>query len=107
MNLEVLKVIAQVILGLSSIAGYILGARHTRKRMLSARPPKAPKREDETVLVHEGIIDGDALRFTLRTRTRIGSYLIPKEIVYQMSDDLLRAAAQLGKRVQPQQGPES
>jgi len=101
--LDILKVVLQAALMLVT---YFIGARVTATKMLAAHPPIAPKREDETVLFHEGIIDGDALRFTVRTRARIGSFLVPKEMVYQMSDDLLRAAAQLGKREQPQRGPE-
>lgn len=85
---------------------WIAGRESARSHILSWRAPKASKREDETVLVHEGALDGDALRFTLRSKSRVASFLVPREMVYQMSDDLLRAAAQLGKRKEPQRGPE-
>lgn len=84
--------------------GYLLGGAVARVRMFSTKP--APKRSDETVIVHEGVIEGDALRLTIRTRSRIASFLVPREIVYHMSDDLLRSAAQLGKRGEVQRGPE-
>jgi hypothetical protein len=62
--------------------------------------------DDGRVIVHESVIDGDALRITVRTRARRATFLVPREMVYAMSDDLLRAAAQLGKREQPQRGSE-
>jgi hypothetical protein len=101
----VLELLALVCGGL--FVGYSAGGTMTRVRMLSSRPPKASKREDETIIVHEGEIDGDALRLTLRTKSRVASFLVPREIVYHMSDDLLRSAAQLGRREQVQRGPES
>ncbi len=90
----------------SALVGLTLGREMTRARMFSTKPTRAAKREDETVLMHEGLIDEGAFRLTLRTRSRVASFLVPREIVYQMSDDLMRGAAQLGKREQPQRGPE-
>jgi len=104
MMIDVLKTLGCFAVG--GCAGYLIGFARAQVRMLTRAVKKSPKREDEMVIVHEGILDGDALRFTLRSRARVASFLVPREIVYQMSDDLLRAAAQLGKREQPQRGPE-
>jgi hypothetical protein len=104
MNWAIVLESAGIVLAL--FAGYIGGREVTRVRMLLVKPPVAPSRADETLLVHEATIDGDALRFTVRTRKRVASFLVPREAVYQMSDDLMRSAAQLGKREQPQRGPE-
>lgn len=102
--IEVFRITA---FALAYVAGHYIGGARMRGRILSGKAPKASKREDEMVIMHEGMIDGDALRLTLRTRSRIASFLVPREIVYHMSDDLLRSAAQLGRRESAQRGPES
>lgn len=85
--------------------GYWFGGVRSRMQIFSMKPRPSSSR-DETVLVHEGVIEGDKLRLTIRTRSRIASFLVPREIVYHMSDDLLRSAAHLGKRGEVQRGPE-
>jgi hypothetical protein len=86
------------------IAVWASVARLIRLRESLARPPISL--QDTVIVTYESEIGDGALRLTVRTRTRRASFLVPREMVYQMSDDLLRAAAQLGKREQPQRGPE-
>lgn len=106
--LEILRIVLQgVLLIVTGLVGAGLGGARMKSRILSLKPPPAATRSEETIIVHEGMIDGDALRLTLRTKSRIASFLVPREIVYHMSDDLLRSAAQLGKRGEVQRGPES
>ena len=105
--LEILRIVLQgALLIVTGLVGMGIGARRMQSKMMSAKLPAAPSRDSETLVTHEAAIDGDALRFTVRTPARVASFLVPKEQVYQMSDDLLRAAASLGKREQVQRGPE-
>ena len=66
----------------------------------------ALKLEKPRLLNYEATVEGEWMRLTFRTPNHLAAVLVPKEMAYRMSDDLMRAAAHLGKRELPQVGSE-